>query len=300
MAGQLGDITPYTNVDDGTPAPVIRDNEGVDRKLGLILPAGYPAPRAKLSSVPGFIPWTKSQIEDAIRTKPKKARELFKGSDWIEDQKQRSSCCPTAWVAGMRKAMFYAGVNLVPKLSAEFLYAQTNRGSDNGAVLEEVRIAGEEIGTILRDDAKHPFNRDILKKNYSPEEYNAAKANRAGVTYEVDDELSLATFVLSRMGGSVVAVDVDDAYMKLNKSGIRGSGTGPGNHAVDLDDCEIVDGQLVFDEAGSWGLANGDGGRAYLTWDRHLKVTNKYHKFFVILSANVQALMDEAPAAKAA
>lgn len=293
-----GEPTIYTNFDDGTPAPVIEDANGNERRLGLILPKTYPAELPRLTAMPGFRVWSRVEIEDAIRTKPFKARSYFTPDKWLENQKNRGSCCPTATTAASRKAAHYAGANNVPRLAAEFLYAQVNRGSDNGAVLDETMKAVQEIGQIVRDDARHPFNRDILKKNYSPEEYMAAKAWRAGTCYQVDDEIELASLVLSKAGGAVVAVDVDDAFMKLNANGFCGSGSGPGNHAVNVDDCEIINGELAFDMPNSWGVEYGDDGRAYLSWSRHFRNPHRYHKFFVVVGSNFDIVKNEGPAVK--
>jgi len=45
---------------------------------------------------------------------------------------------------------------------------------------------------------------------------------------------------------------------------------------------KIINGELCFDHANSWGLNYGDQGRAYLTWDKHLKQPNQYHYFYLI------------------
>lgn len=290
--------TTFTNFDDGTPAPVIGDAQGNERRLGLILPKTYPAELPRLTAIPGFRQWSKQEIEEAIRTKPKKVREIFKGNDWVENQQSRGSCCPTATTAAGRKAAFYAGLNDVPRTAAEFLYAQVNRGKDEGALLDETQRAAGEIGWILRDDKKHPFNRDIYKNNYSPEEYRDALLRRAGASYQVDSELDLATLLLSRAGGAVVAVDVDNSFMQLDRYGFAGGGRGPGNHAVNVDDVEIINGELSFDMANSWGLEYGDEGRAYLSWTRHFNNTHRYHKFFVIVGCNFADLRSEGPVVK--
>lgn len=293
-----GHPTMFANFDDGTPAPEIADNEGNYRKLGLILPATYPAELPRLTAIPGFRVWTRQEIEEAIRTKPFKARDIFKGSDWIENQQNVGSCCPTAETAASRKAAYFAGANEVPKLSAEFLYAQVNRNSDSGALLDETQKAGHEVGHLIRDDAKHPFNKHIFKKHYTAEDYRDAQKWRTGTAYQIDTELELATLILSKAGGAVVAVDVDNSFMNLNSDRICGGGRGPGNHAVNPDDVEIINGQLAFDMANSWGLSYGDGGRAYLTWEKHFKTTVKNHRFFVILGSDFQIIQDEGTAVR--
>ena len=130
------------------------------------------------------------------------------------------------------------------------------------------------------------------------EEYRDALKWRAGVTVEIHSEMELATLVLSRSGGVVVAVDVDNSFMTLNRDGICGGGRGPGNHAVHVDDVEIINGELAFDMANSWGLNFGDNGRAYLTWNRHFSNTFRNHQFFAIMGSSYDSLRDEGPAVK--
>lgn len=287
----------FTNLDDGSPSPEIRDQSGDYRQLGCILSNNPRRAMATMESA-GLRTWSKNEILDAIKGRPAKSRDIFEPSKWLEDQKQRGSCCPTATTAASRKAAFYAGLSDIPRLSAEFLYAQVNRGQDNGAILSEAEQAIKTVGQIVRDDSKHPFNRDILAKNYSPEEYRDALKWRAGVTVEIHSEMELATLVLSRSGGVVVAVDVDNSFMTLNRDGICGGGRGPGNHAVHVDDVEIINGELAFDMANSWGLNFGDNGRAYLTWNRHFSNTFRNHQFFAIMGSSYDSLRDEGPAVK--
>lgn len=288
----------FTNLDDDTPAPSITDNEGNERKLGLILPDTFPAELPRLTAIPGFRIWTRQEVEEGIRTRPQRARDIFKGGDWIENQQNVGSCCPTAQTAGSRKAAYFAGANEIPKLSAEFLYAQVNRNSDNGALLDETMRAGQEIGVIIRNDAKHPFNKHIFKKHYTAEDYRDAAKWRTGTCYQIDTELELATLILSRAGSAVVAVDVNNSFMNLNAKRICGGGRGPGNHAVNPDDVEIIDGELAYDMANSWGLSYGDEGRAYLTWKNHFVNTVRNHRFFAIVGSNFEVVKGEGPVVK--
>lgn len=287
----------FTNLDDGGPAPVIEDQDKNFRQLGCILSEKPRRTMATMESA-GMRIWTKNEITDAIKGKPFKSRSFFQPDKWLEDQKQRGSCCPTATTAASRKSAFYAGLKDVPRLAAEFLYAQINRGQDNGAILSEAEEAIKRVGQIIRDDQRHPFNRDILARNYTPEEYRDALKWRASKTIEINSEMELATLVLSKQGGVVVAVDVDNSFMNLNSDGVCGGGRGPGNHAVHVDDVEIINGELKFDMANSWGLNFGQDGRAYLTWNRHFVNTFKNHQFFGIVGSSFDALANDAPSAK--
>lgn len=262
------------------------DFGGETYRLGTLLPAVKPQTMPKLTSAPGYRRWSKQEILDAIKGKPAKARDTFSG-DWILNQKSLGSCNAAAAVAALRRAMFRSGRNTVPQFSWEFLYAQINGGRDQGSMLDDGMQALLNIGVPTLNPQKHPLNRHYLKNDYSPEEYNEAKSNRAEQCYEIDTEIDLATLVLSRQGAAIVAVHVGSNFMSLDRNGFAGVDNGPGNHAVCVDDVALFDGGLLgFDMPNSWGTSFGEGGRAYLSWNGHMARTNEYHCLYAVLAAS--------------
>lgn len=256
-------------------------------KLACLPPSSFPTSTPPpLGSA--LVPWTKSQIEDAIRAKNQRRRDIFSGSLWILDQKQVGSCNAGAAVSALRRARYLRGIdNGDPiHLSWEFLYAQINGGRDNGSTLSDGMKAIRDIGAPPLDLQKHPINKHIYKKYYTPEDYRDAALYRAGAIYTISNEIELATLILSGVGAAVVAVDVNNSFMKLDKNGIAGGGSGVGNHSVCVDDVDIIDGVLAFDMPNTWGLNYGEGGRARLTWSRHFRPTQRFHGFYAILSSN--------------
>jgi len=88
--------------------------------------------------------------------------------------------------------------------------------------------------------------------------------------------------VLSGQGAAVVAVHVGSNFTNLDSNGIAGFANGPGNHAVIVQDVELVNGRLLFDMPNSWDVNFGDEGHAYLTWVGHMAQTVRYHGFFFV------------------
>lgn len=214
--------------------------------------------------------------------------EVEDDHSYIADGTGVHNCNANAATNGLRKTRWLRGIDQgnAIQLCWEFLYAQINGGQDNGSTLEDGMIALQNIGVCPLDTAKHPINRDITKSRYDAADYAAAKLYQARQCFTVDTEEALATLILSEMGAATVAVDVDNSFMKLDSAGICGSGSGMGNHSVDVDDVEIINGELAFDMANSWDVTWGDEGRAYLTWAKHFTRTHKYHGFYGILGTN--------------
>lgn len=255
-------------------------------RLGTLVPILPDTTTPLLSSAPGYTTWTRAEIEAAVKAKPVKRRQQFDGQAWIIDQKQRGSCNAAAAVAALRRAFALAGRDDNPALSWEFLYAQINGGRDAGSLLNDGMDALQAVGVPPLDLDRHPINRHILKRDYTPEDYRDAAKYKATACYRVTSEAELATLVLSGAGAAIVAVDVNNSFMSLDRNGICGGGGGVGNHAVCVDDVEIIDGELAFDMPNSWGLSFGQGGRAYLTWRRHFTRTVGNHQFYAVMAAS--------------
>lgn len=260
------------------------DFAGEVYRLGSLVPMLRDTATPLLTSAPGFVTWTRADIEAAIKAKPIKRRSQF-ANEWIIDQKQRGSCNAAAAVAALRRAFALAGRDDNPPLSWEFLYAQINGGRDSGSLLNDGMEALQAVGVPPLDLNRHPINRHIFKRDYTPEDYRDAAKYKATVCYRITNEAELATLVLSGAGAAIVAVDVNNSFMSLDRNGICGGGGGVGNHAVCVDDVEIIDGELAFDMPNSWGLSFGQGGRAYLTWRRHFGRTVGNHDFYAVMAA---------------
>lgn len=256
-------------------------------RTGTLVPPVNTSTLPLLSSAPGFKLWTEQQIRDYVKAKPYRRRQQFSGSGWILNQANRGSCNCAAATGALRRAMTLGGRNEVPQLSWEFLYAQLVDGNDVGSMLDDGMQAIQKVGIPPLDPAKHPLNKHIRKRDYSPEEYAAAKSFVALQCYQTDEKLEMMTALCSMPAAGVVAVHVGSNFTNLDKKGYVGVDRGPGNHAVGVDDVVLdEDGQLALDHFGSWSDKMHDSGYGLLSWERHLAETNRNHKFYVIAAAS--------------
>jgi len=266
---------------------------GETRRLGLLMPpAGYEDDTPLLSAVPGFRTWSRQEIEDFIRAKPYEPRRKTFRDGWKQNQRSWGSCnaCATAYV--QRKGQYLRGRIDTQMLDWEFLYAQINGGRDNGSLLKDGMAVCHSIGMPALDPSANGQGRGrIYKSHYTQADYDAAKVNKGTKTLGIpasnkdEFERTLATAVLSGFP-AVVAVHVGSRFSNLVSGGFAGSDSGAGNHAVHVDDVEIVNGELAFDHDGSWGTQMHDEGRALLTYERHFRQTSQYHLFWVLMSTN--------------
>jgi C1A family cysteine protease len=236
---------------------------------------------AKLSFAPRYSPVaSKAEIVDLIQSPTRvKKRDLF-GASEIKDQESLGSCNGFAAAGALQRALWLAGRDK-ENLSGEFLYSQMNGGRDAGSMLDDGMKLIKDVGAPPYKD-RHRLK--YKSSDFTPEDFRDANERKAFEVLGVDTELELAEG-LAKGAVGVVAVHANNSFMKLDKNGIAGGANGPGNHAVLVDDVTIKDGMLCFDHANSWGLNYGDQGRAYLTWDKHLKQPNQYHYFYLITAA---------------
>lgn len=217
----------------------------------------------------------KKQIIERLKLKWR-ARSLF-GDSWILNQGSRGSCNGYA-CSGSLARVTYLSRGIVQLLSGEFVYANINDGFDRGSGLAEGMQFITSKGACPKDLVAH---QEYLLRNIKPEAFQAAMEFVAHECYSVDEEIELADG-LSKGFIAVVAVHASNRYSSLDQNGIGGESNDVGNHSVTVDDC-IWDGdKFRYDQPNSWGLNWGQRGRMYLTWQRHLRTTVKYHQFFLI------------------
>lgn len=245
--------------------------------LGLNLPKDGVRPLTA-APLPDKFLLTKKQIEEIVGNPQRTPRrELFAGEKWIWSQGSVGSCNGQSQAGGVMRARALRQLAYI-KLSGSGMYALMNDGVDRGSGLEEGRLLLESTGVPTADglnDGKFYTKRTLPKSNL-----DQAYRFRCE-TFRADHEEQLASGIAHDMI-AIVAVHADSRYSKLDSNGVRGDSDGPGNHSVGACDVFIRNGEYLFDEFGSWGLRNGEGGYAYLTWKRHLATPNKHHSFFLI------------------
>jgi len=245
-------------------------------KTGLLVPAKRPE---------FFTSWTDAgmpllsveKIAEIVASR-KPRRELFPSNKWIKRQ-LNNDCNGWAGAGALSRARVLRGCQPV-FLSGPCLYAQINGGRDAGSMLDDGMQALLKNGTCPYD----MVDPQIWRWSGISSEAKAAMSRfRAHECHRVDTEIELAS-ALAVGYQCVIAVHVGGRYQSLDSRGIRGESRGPGNHAVGCQDVRVVDGELQFDETGSWGTQNGTNGYAWLTWARTLRWTVQNHAFYAVRS----------------
>jgi hypothetical protein len=256
--------------------------DGEERRLGCLVPAAFP------TGFPTFADSFPSEMlaPDAIRSalagKPSMwgRRQRFAGKKYIRNQRSFGSCNGWSTAGTLSRVRELRGEPYVC-LSGADAYSQMNGGRDNGSVLADgMKIV--EVGGIAPEDLvpwDHVFAYQI------PPEARAARTRFRGFkVYACDEEIELASaLVLGRCG--VVAVHATNSFNRQDGDGVNLGGNGVGNHSVGVQDIRLAaDGTLQFDMPNSWDTEWCDGGYTWLTWNRHLRETVKYHRFWVLVS----------------
>ncbi len=260
--------------------PAIIDGIGEPRKLGAI-----PSPGLK-SAFPLLEDAVPIMSDDEIRNllksgkRPKSGRHQF-GSDWIKDQSSYGSCAGWASASALERARVRKRLPWV-KLSGSSVYAQVNGGRDNGSIPEEAMVAMQNRGAVPIGPSRVD---EIYMSNYSASDWAEAARYKAGECYATRDLQAFFTGIALGFDG-VVAVHAGSRFMRMDGNGVAGVDNGGGNHAVCVDDIDMLsDGTLVLDDPNSWGLSFGVNGRAYLT-KKHFAQTIQNFAFYLVRTAN--------------
>ena len=263
---------------DATNVPCVENAAG-KWKLGLLLPKVFPNVAPKFSEVVKL--YDEYELKDILGDSDRtKRRELFDPS-WIKNQNGRGACNGYAGAGALERARYLRGLTHI-KLSGDGLYAAINGGRDQGSMLDDVMDWIQQHGVPPESLVpQHEYRKNRIPK----EAYEQGERFKGFECYSVDSEPELLTGIALGFVG-VVATHVGGQYSSLDGEGISQGGNSSGNHAVGVDDAKYStkSGQFLVDKFNSWGTNWGEQGRCYLTWDRHLKTTVKYHRFYLIRS----------------
>lgn len=253
----------------------IKDIFGNTRRLGsLELPANF------VSSFDAFEKehqvWDDADIIKAIKHPDHvKRRKLF-GAKWLMNQRNHGSCNGFAaayvyskcrWLRGLMDGLLFSGA---------WLYSLMNRGQDNGSILEDGLKRLKSDGVCLQSTV--PW--DQIYPRLQPSHAKAEAAKHKGLIVFPCETLQGLRTGLAQGFCAVVAVHAGNNFQQLNRHGIAGVNNGRGNHAVHVDDIDLIDSKIVYDMPNSWGAQYGIEGRAYLT-DDHFEQTKNSHMFYL-------------------
>jgi hypothetical protein len=225
--------------------------------------------------------FTQRQLED-IYGDPKrtKARILFDAATFIKSQGGRGSCNGYAGAKALEKSRFKLGHKHVA-LSGEGLYAQINGGQDNGSMLDKGMQVLCDHGCPPEDLVPHE---EYLWNRISQAAKDACPRFKAYECYRADTDDELVSGTAAGFLG-VIAVHVANGFTTLDSDGRVTATDGPGNHAVGIDDFRPYKGKWELDMVNSWGRRYGQDGRGWVSWERHLRTTSRYHAFYLIRAA---------------
>lgn len=272
-----------------TPPDIIYDPIAqCDRRLGLqVKPLKL---RFGTFAATGLDIMTPEEIRKAAIAK-QRSRSIFT-VDWIKDQKSHGSCNGFAAAEALERARHKRGLPRVV-LSGASVYSLINGGRDDGSGLEEGMEALMNVGVLT--EAECGWN-DIYKDSRGQSPTRARF--KALECYQVETEAELATGLVNEFT-AVVAVNVTNAFYRLNSYGVAGGSGGVGNHSVCVDDVLYDEalGGFKFDMPNSWNITFGEQGRAYLTWRDNLSSCTRYHRFYLIRGAVDDSQGENPPAA---
>lgn len=269
--------------------------DGEERKLGL-MPDNTRIARTFANYVGNYPVFSIQEIRDRIARREVHAREKF-GPDWIKDQDGIGACQGYASASCIERVRHEAGYDHV-ELSGDFAYALVNGGQDRGSALSAGLRAAEQQG-YAPVDVPGMRRWEYRKARFPQAAFREAKRFRGFEGYRVNTELELASALVQNFF-AVVAVHAGRGYGDLDANGISRGGNGRGNHAVCIDDVyyDTSAGVLKFDQPNSWATRWGDGGRVFLAWEKQLRVTNRYHAFYVFPSTVIDPEGNNPPTPK--
>ena len=267
--------------------------DGEERRLGCLVPDTFPTGFPTFADAFAAEMLTAEQVRAALAGKPSMwgRRQRFAGKKYVRNQRSFGSCNGWSTAGCLSRLRELRGEPYVC-LSGADAYSQMNGGRDQGSVLADGMRIVEANGVAPEDLV--PW--DHVYTNQISAEARAARARFKGFkAYAVDTELELASaLVLGRCG--VVAVHATNSFNSQDGDGVNRGGNGPGNHSVGVQDVRLgADGTIQFDMPNSWDVNWCDGGYTWLTWDRHLRETVKYHRFWVMVSTTDDPSDDSSP-----
>lgn len=216
---------------------------------------------------------------EAILANPNRtpAEKLFPPDKWTRSQGQVGSCAGYAGAWALARARVRSGMEPV-FLSGESLYSQSNRGRDMGSALEANIKAMVSTGVAPEglNQAGKFYTESTLPEAAKRERHRF----RAFEFHHVRSDFELAA--ASALGFITgVAIHVGGAWRRLNGDVLIGN-SGPGNHAVLVDDVRIRNGRYEHRMVNSHGLNWGQKGVAWTTWQAHYASTVRNHMFYAI------------------
>lgn len=246
--------------------------------LGLIVPDRLTLAYPTLATSLGDGLPSMQEIRDGVRSLDWSFGEEMFDDTWITNQNGYGSCAGYGASSALAKARVIGGQKRVD-LSGDYQYSLVNDGRDQGSGLEENMRSLVKNGCATK--ATVPLG-GIYPSKYSKAKADAeAKRFKAHEPWATPDEHSVAAALYMRMP-VVMAIQVTSRWREVDRNNILApSGSGKGNHCEHLDDIKWSDemGCFLYRKASSHKIPY-----CWTTWERHYKVTSRYHMFYAVPS----------------
>lgn len=265
------------------PLPSFKGPDKVERKLGLTLPD--PMYNSNIPVFEQTFPdnvLKDGDIQDILTDPRRTPRRLIFDTHWIieGDQGQHGSCNGYAGASVLSKTRYLRGIQDGIVLSGSYVYSWINNNQDNGSALDRGMA---ELMAHGAPPSKMCPNTMIYRNQTQQFDAEAIK------------HLGLACYALTSKQGfrsavalgylCVVAMQVGNDFMNYKGKGTAPVIKGPGNHAMHVDDAEIIGGVENYDLVNNWNMTWGDLGRGLVTWDAFVTPFT-VHQFYVITSTS--------------
>ena len=197
------------------------------------------------------------------------------------DQKSHNSCAGWGGANAYSETAFLNGDrnpdNTGVSYSGSYVYSKCNRGSDNGAITEEILNSIMSGGLVTVEDCGWD---NIWRRNTS--KFDAKALKRKGLTFNTIKSQSEFNTALTRRQIVICVVNVDSTkYVNFNGQGLVPEFNGPGNHCIRCRDIRWNGSRYEYKQAGNWGLDWGNKGTGWCTW-ASFNQTISYHTFYTI------------------
>lgn len=267
--------------DPDQDATVVYDDDGNVFYCGLQVPKERSTLLPRLFDSDLELPRTKAEIKEWV-TDPRRtpSAEFFPGDVFIKSQGGRGSCNGYACAKALEKSRVLLGMEHIA-LSGEGVYAQINGGRDRGSMLNDGMKCLMESGAPPESMVPHET---YIWSRVSDEAKQSMGEFQARECYRIDDEMELAAANAADFV-CVVGIHAGGSFSRIGSDGVLGYANGGGNHSVQVDDVRVVDGELQFRMANSWGTRFGKDGAGWTTWAKHYRQTIRNHAFFAIRGA---------------
>lgn len=256
-----------------------RDASGVVRRPGSLLATKLVSSFPPYEGAPERPMWTDDEIRKVISDPNRRDMvKLFPFEKYGTNQHSTSACNGWGWAGAQTRARKLRGIDDGWVGSGSWIYSKINGGRDQGSVIAEAEPVVENIGTASQTIVTY----SMIYPQQQPKEAAVDAANHKVLgAYRA---MTMQGFRSGLAAGyiGIAAVMCGPKWDRIT-DGVAGVQSGPGNHAVCIEDIRLIGGVEHFLLPNSWGIGYGNKGRVWVT-AQHFKQTFPNHIFYLVPS----------------